>query len=160
MNQHSLISDLYQHHEYAYGNLMYFICTCTCVIGVVEIVYKHILIFVLKGGMGMKELSNIADNLKLLGDKTRLAILTLLKEREWCVCEFVEIFDMSQPAISQHLRKLKAQGIVKEDKRGQWVYYSLHIEDKPYIQAVLDQMPDSKTILSQLNKSQINIVCE
>ncbi|MEC0092086.1 ArsR/SmtB family transcription factor [Paenibacillus macquariensis] len=108
----------------------------------------------------MKELSNIADNLKLLGDKTRLAILTLLKEREWCVCEFVEIFDMSQPAISQHLRKLKAQGIVKEDKRGQWVYYSLHIEDKPYIQAVLDQMPDSKTILSQLNKSQINIVCE
>ncbi|OAB26825.1 transcriptional regulator [Paenibacillus macquariensis subsp. defensor] len=108
----------------------------------------------------MEELSNIADNLKLLGDKTRLAILTLLKEREWCVCEFVEIFDMSQPAISQHLRKLKAQGIVKEDKRGQWVYYSLHIEDKPYIQAVLDQMPDSKTILSRLNKSQINVVCE
>jgi len=110
--------------------------------------------------MGMEELSNIADNLKLLGDKTRLAILTLLKEREWCVCEFVEIFDMSQPAISQHLRKLKAQGIVKEDKRGQWVYYSLHIEDKPYIQAVLYQMPDSKIILSRLNKSQINVVCE
>ncbi|OAB40302.1 transcriptional regulator [Paenibacillus antarcticus] len=108
----------------------------------------------------MEELSNIADNLKLLGDKTRLAILTLLKEREWCVCEFVEIFDMSQPAISQHLRKLKAQGIVKENKRGQWVYYSLHIEDKSYIQAVLDQMPDSKTILSQLNKTQTNIVCE
>lgn len=108
----------------------------------------------------MEELSNIADNLKLLGDKTRLAILTLLKEREWCVCEFVEIFDMSQPAISQHLRKLKAQGIVKEDKRGQWVYYSLHIEDKPYIQAVLYQMPDSKIILSRLNKSQINVVCE
>ncbi|OAB41762.1 ArsR/SmtB family transcription factor [Paenibacillus glacialis] len=108
----------------------------------------------------MEELSNIADNLKLLGDKTRLAMLSLLKEREWCVCEFVEIFDISQPAISQHLKKLKAQGIVKENKRGQWVFYSLHIEDKAYIQAVLDQMPDSKTILSQLNKTQINVVCE
>lgn len=108
----------------------------------------------------MEELSNIADHLKLLGDKTRLAMLSLLKEREWCVCEFVEIFDMSQPAISQHLRKLKAQGIVKENKRGQWVHYSLNIADKPYIQAVLEQMPDSKTILSRLNKTQIVVVCE
>ncbi|AJS58435.1 ArsR/SmtB family transcription factor [Paenibacillus sp. IHBB 10380] len=108
----------------------------------------------------MEELSNVADNLKLLGDKTRLAMLSLLKEREWCVCEFVAIFEISQPAISQHLRKLKAQGIVKENKRGQWVYYSLNIADKPYIQAVLDQMPDSKTILSSLNKEQINAVCE
>jgi ArsR family transcriptional regulator len=87
-------------------------------------------------------------------------MLSLLKEREWCVCEFVEIFDISQPAISQHLRKLKAQGIVKENKRGQWVHYSLNIADKPYIQAVLDQMPDSKTILSSMNKEQIIAVCE
>ncbi|HEY2492240.1 MAG TPA: metalloregulator ArsR/SmtB family transcription factor [Paenibacillus sp.] len=108
----------------------------------------------------MEELSNVADNLKLLGDKTRLAMLSLLKEREWCVCEFVAIFDISQPAISQHLRKLKEQGIVKENKRGQWVHYSLNIADKPYIQAVLDQMPDSKTILSSMNKEQIIAVCE
>lgn len=125
-----------------------------------DIVYKHILICEVKGGADVEELSNIADNLKLLGDKTRLAMLSLLKEREWCVCEFVEIFDMSQPAISQHVRKLKAQGIVKENKRGQWVHYSLNIADKPYIQAVLDQMPDSKTILSRLNKTQIVVVCE
>lgn len=108
----------------------------------------------------MEELSNIADSLKLLGDKTRLTMLSLLKEREWCVCEFVEIFDISQPAISQHLRKLKDLGIVKENKRGQWVHYSLNIEDKPYIQAVLEQMPDSKIILSQLNKAQVVVVCE
>lgn len=108
----------------------------------------------------MVELTDVADNLKLLGDKTRLAMLSLLKEREWCVCEFVGIFDISQPAISQHLRKLKAKGIVKENKRGQWVYYSLNVEDKPYIQAVLDQMPDSKTLLSLLNKEQIVTRCE
>lgn len=108
----------------------------------------------------MEELSNIADSLKLLGDKTRLTMLSLLKEREWCVCEFVDIFEISQPAISQHLRKLKELGIVKESKRGQWVHYSLNIEDKPHIQAVLDQLPDSKIILSQLNKAQVVVVCE
>jgi ArsR family transcriptional regulator len=103
---------------------------------------------------------DIADDLKLLGDKTRLAMLSLLKEREWCVCEFVAIFDISQPAVSQHLRKLKTKGIVKESKRGQWVHYSLNIEDKPYIQAVLKLMPDSKTILSLLNKAQIAASCD
>lgn len=107
----------------------------------------------------MEQLKEIAEKLKLLGDKTRLTMLTLLKEREWCVCEFVEIFDMSQPAISQHLRKLKSQGIVNESKRGQWVYYSLNVEDKPYIKAVLDEMPTSQEILSSFNKD-INCACE
>ena len=108
----------------------------------------------------MEALAEIADDLKLLGDKTRLAMLSLLKEREWCVCEFVAIFDMSQPAISQHLRKLKSQGIVKESKRGQWVHYSLNVDNKPHIQAVLEQMPDSKIILSLLNKEQVMAACK
>lgn len=107
----------------------------------------------------MEHMNEIAEKLKLLGDKTRLTMLTLLKEREWCVCEFVELFDMSQPAISQHLRKLKSQGIVNEARRGQWVYYSLHVEDKPYIQAVLNEMPSAQEILSSLNKS-INCSCD
>ncbi|MEC0255221.1 HTH-type transcriptional repressor AseR [Paenibacillus sp. GM2FR] len=107
----------------------------------------------------MEHMNEIAEKLKLLGDKTRLTMLTLLKEREWCVCEFVDIFDMSQPAISQHLRKLKSQGIVNEARRGQWVYYSLHVEDKPYIQAVLNEMPSSQEILSTFNK-EINCSCD
>ncbi|WP_434659359.1 ArsR/SmtB family transcription factor [Paenibacillus polymyxa] len=100
----------------------------------------------------MEQLGYVADHLKLLGDKTRLAMLTLLREREWCVCEFVDIFDMSQPAISQHLRKLKSQGMVKEERRSQWVYYSLNVDDKPHVQAVLECMPDSQRILKWLNK--------
>lgn len=108
----------------------------------------------------MQSLTDIADDLKLLGDKTRLSMLSLLKEREWCVCEFVEIFDISQPAISQHLRKLKSRGIVKESKRGQWVYYSLNTQDKPYLQAVLQEMPDSQSILAALNKEAKATVCD
>lgn len=112
----------------------------------------------------MQSLPDIADDLKLLGDKTRLIILTLLKEREWCVCEFVDLFNITQPAISQHLRKLKNKGIVSEKKRGQWVHYSLTIEDKPHLQAVLREMPSSESILVELNKEpqsteEINAVC-
>jgi ArsR family transcriptional regulator, arsenate/arsenite/antimonite-responsive transcriptional repressor len=108
----------------------------------------------------MERLTHIADDLKLLGDKTRLAMLSLLQEREWCVCEFVAIFDISQPAISQHLGKLKSRGIVKESKRGQWVHYSLNVEDKPHIAAVLSHMPDAKAILSLLNKEDVIASCD
>ncbi|SDM78325.1 ArsR/SmtB family transcription factor [Paenibacillus jilunlii] len=106
------------------------------------------------------DMSGLADDLKLLGDRTRLLMLSLLKEREWCVCEFVEIFDISQPAISQHLRKLRSKGIVKEQKRGQWVHYSLNVADKPHIQAVLQLTPDASTILAMLNKTQVTACCE
>lgn len=108
----------------------------------------------------MEQIHEMAEKLKLLGDKTRLTMLSLMKEREWCVCEFVDILDISQPGVSQHLRKLKAQGIVKESKRGQWVYYSLNVDDKPYIKDVLQCTPDSKSILSALNKEGITSVCK
>ncbi len=108
----------------------------------------------------MEPINEMADKLKLLSDKTRLTILSLLKDRELCVCELVEILEISQPGVSQHLRKLKSQGIVKENKRGQWVYYSLNVEDKPYIKAVLDFTPDPKSILSFLNKGEITSVCK
>ncbi|WP_145948731.1 metalloregulator ArsR/SmtB family transcription factor [Paenibacillus sp. Y412MC10] len=108
----------------------------------------------------MEQIREMADKLKLLSDYTRLTMLSLLKDREFCVCELVEILEVSQPAVSQHLRKLKSQGVVKESKRGQWVYYSLNVADKPYIQAVLDLTPDSQTILSALNKQHLTSVCK
>ncbi|MPY17515.1 winged helix-turn-helix transcriptional regulator [Paenibacillus glucanolyticus] len=102
----------------------------------------------------------MVEKLKLLSDGTRLTILALLKDREFCVCELVDILEISQPGVSQHLRKLKSQGLVKEDKRGQWVYYSLNVDDKPYIKSVLEYTPDSRTILNVLNKKDITFICK
>ena len=78
------------------------------------------------------ELEQTATILKLLGDKTRLTMVKMLDTDDYCVCEFVEIFKMSQPGISQHLRKLKDAGLVQETKRGQWVIYSLNRENEYY----------------------------
>ena len=103
-------------------------------------------------------MSEIAEKLKLLGDKTRLTMLTLLKQKNG-VFASLSIFLICRPAISQHLRKLKSQGIVTEARRGQWVYYSLHVADKPYIQAVLNEMPSSQELLSSMNK-EVNCACD
>lgn len=91
----------------------------------------------------------LAEYFKLLGDKSRLTILALLKKQDLCVCDIVDLMEMSQPSISQHLRKLKSAGLVSERRRGQWIYYSLNVQDKPYIQAVLDYVPSFKEKMAQ-----------
>ncbi|MFP4974643.1 ArsR/SmtB family transcription factor [Paenibacillus sp. CN-4] len=108
----------------------------------------------------MEQIHEMADKLKLLSDYTRLTLLSLLKEREFCVCELVEILEISQPGVSQHLRKLKSHGLVKESKRGQWVYYSLNVDSLPYIKFVLDCTPDTRTILAALNKTELASQCK
>ena len=92
----------------------------------------------------MISLDALAETLKLLSDKTRLTILALLKEKEMCVCDIVEILQTTQPNVSQHLRKLKIGGLVNETRRSQWIYYSLNVQDKPYLQGILDQLPSMK----------------
>jgi ArsR family transcriptional regulator len=42
-----------------------------------------------------------------------------------CVCEFEQYFGMGQSKVSYHLRKLKDAGLVREEKRGKWSFYSL-----------------------------------
>src|SRR5699024_11482339 len=44
----------------------------------------------------------------------------------FCVCELVEFLNMSQPSISQHLKRLRDAQIVIEEKRGKWNYYTLN----------------------------------
>ncbi len=45
-----------------------------------------------------------------------------------CVCEFEEVFGMGQSKVSYHMKKLKGAGLVREERRGKWVFYSLDRE--------------------------------
>ncbi|ASS91239.1 ArsR/SmtB family transcription factor [Aeribacillus pallidus] len=107
------------------------------------------------------EIEKAAHVLKLLGDKTRLTIMSILKQRECCVCELLEVFDMSQPSISQHLRKLKDAGLVKEDRRGQWIYYSLNPENELYdfIQEILQHIPDQTENIRKIEETNPALRC-
>ncbi len=45
-----------------------------------------------------------------------------------CVCEFEEHFGMGQSKVSYHVKKLKDAGLVREERRGKWSFYSLDRE--------------------------------
>jgi ArsR family transcriptional regulator, arsenate/arsenite/antimonite-responsive transcriptional repressor len=107
------------------------------------------------------DVEQAANLLKLLGDKTRLTIVAILKQRECCVCEFLEVFAMSQPSISQHLRKLKDAGIVKEERRGQWIYYSINQQAELFglVQDILEHVPDQTDKIQLIEKSNPTLRC-
>ncbi|KQL19464.1 ArsR/SmtB family transcription factor [Cytobacillus solani] len=107
-------------------------------------------------------ITNASTILKLLGDKTRLTMVKILDSHDCCVCEFVEMFKTSQPAISQHLRKLKDLGIVKEMRRGQWIIYSLNKESEyyPLVQNILQHLPNQDFKLKELEEQGLRISCE
>ena len=108
------------------------------------------------------EMEKTAKILKLLGDKTRLTMVKMLDTNDYCVCEFVEIFKMSQPGISQHLRKLKDNGLVQETKRGQWVIYSLNRENfyYPLVHSLLQHLPSQDFKLKELEEQGLRISCD
>ena len=58
--------------------------------------------------------------LTIAGNQVRLKILFLLKmENELCPCDLADILEMSVPAISQHIRKIKDAGIITSRRDGQ-----------------------------------------
>jgi ArsR family transcriptional regulator, arsenate/arsenite/antimonite-responsive transcriptional repressor len=63
---------------------------------------------------------------KALNDQTRRDILTLLHEKDMTAGEIAEQFHISFPSISHHLELLRRADLVKSQKNGQYVYYSLN----------------------------------
>jgi ArsR family transcriptional regulator, arsenate/arsenite/antimonite-responsive transcriptional repressor len=106
-------------------------------------------------------IQQVSHVLKLLGDKTRLTMMRILEQRECCVCEFLEVFDMSQPSISQHLRKLKDAGLVQEERRGQWIYYSLNTKTGLYnlVVDILKHVPTQDDKIQTIIKTNPTIRC-
>jgi len=67
----------------------------------------------------------MAEVAKALGDPVRMQLVDVLRKHagEVCVCELVPLFELSQPTVSHHLKKLKDAGIVGSERRGLWAYY-------------------------------------
>ena len=66
----------------------------------------------------------LATVFKALSDETRLQMLALLlKEKELCVCDVMEVLQISQSKASRHLRFLYVAGLLKDRREAVWVHY-------------------------------------
>jgi DNA-binding transcriptional ArsR family regulator len=81
---------------------------------------------------------------KALSSKPRMRIIEALKERPLCVNALAMRLGMRQSAISQHLRILRAAGLVKGEKQGYWVHYSLDGERLGHLRGVLGTLLQTK----------------
>lgn len=84
---------------------------------------------------------DVAALYKALGDETRLQMLWLLMNyRELCVCDLMEVLQISQSKASRHLRTLYHAGLVDDRREGLWNYYCLRRADEPLVRSTLRAM--------------------
>jgi len=72
---------------------------------------------------------NLVRIVKSLSDETRLRMLNMLFERECCVCEIMQVLDISQPRASHHLIALYNAGLLKMRRQGLFALYSIDWEN-------------------------------
>lgn len=81
-----------------------------------------------------------AEIFKALSHPTRLKILELLKSHnDLCVCHIYEALELEQANVSQHLRILRTAGLIKSQKLGLKVHYSICCNK---ITSILDSVED------------------
>ena len=68
----------------------------------------------------------VSSTFKALADPTRRKILRLLRERDLTAGEIADHFNISKPSISHHLNILKQSGLVLDERKGQFISYSLN----------------------------------
>jgi DNA-binding transcriptional ArsR family regulator len=72
------------------------------------------------------EACELARILKVLAVGTRVRIVQILKGRALCVGGLASQLDVTQGAVSQHLRVMRDAGLVIDEKRGYYVHYRLN----------------------------------
>ncbi|MBE6379507.1 MAG: helix-turn-helix transcriptional regulator [Lentisphaerae bacterium] len=67
----------------------------------------------------------MAERFQCFADPTRLKIINALMIKELCVCDLTMIMQMTQPAVSHHLKQLRQLRLVKSRREGKSTFYSL-----------------------------------
>jgi ArsR family transcriptional regulator len=86
--------------------------------------------------------------LRALGHPVRLGIMRALAAEPEMIraCEFTELFDVTQPTISQHLKVLREAGLVASRRRGAQICYSVRPEGLTRLQRLLARMQPPLTV--------------
>ena len=83
----------------------------------------------------------------LAGNEVRFKILFLLqRETELCPCDFADILEMSVPAVSQHLRKMKDAKIIGTRREGQTIFYHISKKHEAFLATILSNVKSERKI--------------
>lgn len=86
-----------------------------------------------------KSIQLLADQLKALGDQTRLEIMIEVSNsdnQEACVCNLTPATGLTQGTVSHHLRLLQESGLLDREQRGKWAYFSLTAKGRELMKAI------------------------
>ncbi|MCI5643150.1 MAG: metalloregulator ArsR/SmtB family transcription factor [Peptoniphilus sp.] len=83
---------------------------------------------------------NFSKKLKVLSDPKRLEIIDLLSCRELCACEILEYFHITQPTLSNHMKKLEEASFTKSRREGKNIYYTLNEESFKDIRNFIEEI--------------------
>lgn len=84
---------------------------------------------------------NVADTFRLLDDTSRVRIFWLLCHCEECVINISAMVDMTSPAVSHHLRQLRAAGLIVSRREGKEVYYkAAETEESRLLHEAIEQI--------------------
>jgi SAM-dependent methyltransferase len=87
------------------------------------------------------DLGRCVEMFNVLGDESRLRLCALLRERELCVSDLVQVTGISQSRVSTHLGRLREAGIVRDRRQGAQSFYTLAFTALPEsVQNLLDDM--------------------
>lgn len=84
--------------------------------------------------------AELARVFKAMGDPVRLRLLSLIASHaggEACVCDLTDVFDLTGPTISHHLKVLREAGLISGERRGTWIYYRVRPDVLRRLSAVL-----------------------
>jgi len=88
------------------------------------------------------EANQLARRLKVLSVGTRVQIVQLLKGRALCVNALAARLNVTQGAVSQHLRVMRDAGLVSDEKRGYYVHYRLNEQALAAWREAIEQLLD------------------
>jgi ArsR family transcriptional regulator, arsenate/arsenite/antimonite-responsive transcriptional repressor len=73
-------------------------------------------------------MKKLIDYFRALGEETRIKIILMLFREEMCICELMDQLNLSQSAVSHHVKILKQAGLVNDRRDGKWTFYSINKE--------------------------------
>ena len=101
-------------------------------------------------------MEKLTNYFKLLSDETRLRIMVLLFHNKFCVCQITGITGISQPNVSKHLARLRDMGLVKDERKEQYTFYSLNIKDELFediLEDIVKNIENYSTLRLDIEKS-------